>query len=268
LASPAAALKQTEPVIVRRPTIDVAMLAGVLIALAATVAGIVATGIKPAYFLQPTGVLIVLGGTLGVTFITTPHANLLHAARRVVEMIRIEETDRGALIDELLSYVKLARSRGILALDALTAQASSAFLREALETSLDADDKSALRGTLETKIRLRERHAETDAKVLEVAGGFAPTIGVIGTVVGLIDVLRGFSDVATVAAGIGAAFVSTIYGLGLANLVLLPAAHRIRARAAEQFDIQEMILEAVVAMAEGIHPSLVREKLNAFIRTK
>jgi chemotaxis protein MotA len=133
---------------------------------------------------------------------------------------------------------------------------------------LDTEDRPALRASLETQIRMHERHAETDAKVLETAGGFAPTIGVLGTVVGLIEVLRNFSDLTSVAAGIGAAFVSTIYGLGLANMILLPASNRIRARAAEQFETEEMIAEAVVCMAEGVHPSMVRERLNAFLRDK
>ncbi len=267
MASPAAVLKQTEPQfpIAERRSIDVSMLFGIAIAVAATIAGIVVTGIKPNYFLQPTGVLVVLGGTLGVAFITTPRANLFSAARRVFDLVRVVETDRAALLEELMSYIRLARSRGILALDPLTPKASSAFLRDAIQLCLDADDRDALRGALETKIRLQERRGEKDAKVLEVAGGFAPTIGVLGTVIGLIEVLRGFSDLTSVAAGIGAAFVSTIYGLGLANLVLLPAAHRIKARAAEEFEIQEMIVEAVMGIAECTHPSLMKERLSAFL---
>ncbi len=207
-----------------------------------------------------------LGGTLGVIFITTPRANLGFCARRTLDLFRITEVNRAELINELMDYVKAARSRGLINIESMAANASSEFLREALMLSIDTHDRAALRGALETKLRLRERQGEADAKVLEVAGGFAPTIGVLGTVVGLIDVLRGFSDVASVAAGIGAAFVSTIYGLGLANLVLLPAAHRIRARVADSFEIHEMITEAALCIAEGMNPSVVRERLNAFIR--
>jgi chemotaxis protein MotA len=184
----------------------------------------------------------------------------------VFELIRSEETDRVELIEELMRYVKFARSMGLLMIEPMIRGASSAFLKESLELCVDADDRAALRGALETKVRLRERQGETDAKVLEVAGGFAPTIGVLGTVVGLIEVLRNFSDLTSVANGIGAAFVSTIYGLGLANMILLPAAHRIRARIAEQFETHEMIVDAVICMAEGTHPALVRERLNAFLR--
>ena len=242
------------------------MILGIAIAVAAITAGLIATGVRLTYFLQPTGLAIVLGGTIGVIVITTPRVNLIFAARRVWELLKIAEVNRGELIEEMMTYVKTARARGLIRIEPTIADSADEFLKESLYLCLDADDKNQLRGVLETKIRLRERQGETDAKVLEVAGGFAPTIGVLGTVVGLIDVLRNFSDLASVAAGIGAAFVSTIYGLGLANLVLLPAAHRIRARVAERFEIQELITEGVVCLAEGLHPTLVRERLNAFLR--
>jgi chemotaxis protein MotA len=115
---------------------------------------------------------------------------------------------------------------------------------------------------------MRERQGETDAKTLEVAGGFAPTIGIIGTVVGLIQVLRHFANLESVGFGIGTAFVSTIYGLAMANLLLLPAAHRIRARVAENFEIQELIIEGVLSLADNVHPALIRLRLNAYTRQK
>jgi chemotaxis protein MotA len=123
-----------------------------------------------------------------------------------------------------------------------------------------------LQTAIENELKLRERQGETDAKTLEVAGGFAPTVGILGTVVGLIEVLRHFTDFAAVGGGIGMAFVSTIYGLGLANLVLLPLGARIRATVAETFETQELILEGVLCVADGLHPSMIRVKLGAFLR--
>ena len=127
-------------------------------------------------------------------------------------------------------------------------------------------NRDELLSTLETKVRLRERQGEMDARVLEVAGGFAPTIGVLGTVVGLIEVLRQFSNLSAVALGIGTAFVSTIYGLALANLLLLPIAHRIRAGVAETFETEEMMVEGWLCLFDGTHHSLVRERLTNFLR--
>jgi chemotaxis protein MotA len=142
---------------------------------------------------------------------------------------------------------------------------SHSFLREALLMALDAKDRSELQSALENKVRFCERQSDATARVLEVAGGFAPTIGVLGTVVGLIDVLRQFSNLSAVASGVGAAFTSTIYGLALANLVLLPAAHRIRACAAETSDLQELMTEGALCLFDAMHPRLVRQRLRTFL---
>ncbi|HUJ21421.1 MAG TPA: MotA/TolQ/ExbB proton channel family protein [Bryobacteraceae bacterium] len=252
----------------RRRRIDLWMLAGVAIAVIATVAGIASTGIDLAYFFQPTGALIVLGGTLGVTLITTPHTNLIHTTRRVIELFRNPVLSREQLIDEMVSYIRVVRTKGLYALEPALGKVSSRFLGDCLLLALDVKQRSELQTALETKLRLTERQGEMDAKVLEVAGGFAPTIGVMGTVVGLIDVLRQFTALNSVATGVGTAFVSTIYGLALANLVLLPAAHRIRARVAETFEIQELMIEGTLCLFDGVHPAIVRQRLSCFVRSQ
>ena len=250
----------------RPQRLDLGMLAGVAIALIAMLAGIASAGISLKYFLQPTGVLIVVGGTLGVTIITTPHTGLLNAVRRVSQLFRNSVFDREALIEEIVSYAKVARSKGLFAIEPLIEQASNRFLAESLLLAVDVKQRSELQGALEGKVRLRERQGEMDARILEVAGGFAPTIGVVGTVVGLIDVFRQFSTLSSVVNGVGTAFVSTIYGLVLANLVLLPAAQRIRARVAEVFETQELMMEGVLCVYDGIHPSVMRQRLRCFLR--
>ncbi len=250
----------------RRRQLDLWMLAGIAIAVVATAAGIASTGVSFSYFFQPTGALIVIGGTLGVTFITTPRSALLYSLRRVADLFLPPSVSREDLIEEIVSYVRLVRTRGLLAIEPVLHRTSSKLVRESLLLALDVTQRDELQTALENKLRLSERQSEADAKVLEVAGGFAPTIGVLGTVVGLIDVLRQFSTVSSVAYGLGTAFVSTIYGLALANLVLLPAAHRIRARAAEAFEIQELIMEGTLCLFDRIHPSLVRQRLSCFLR--
>jgi chemotaxis protein MotA len=248
-------------------SLDVWMLAGVVIAIAGTIAGIKSTGVNLIYFFQPAGALIVLGGTFGIALITTPRSSLGHSARRVIGMLRSEITNREALIEEIVGYAKIARMKGLVSIDHMIDSASHSFLRDTIKLAMDVGTRDELQTTLETKIRLRERQGETDAKVLEVAGGFAPTIGVLGTVVGLIEILHQFSNLSAVALGIGTAFVSTVYGLALANLVLLPAAHRIRASVAETFELEEMMVEGGLCLFDGIHPSLVRERLNNFLHT-
>jgi chemotaxis protein MotA len=242
------------------------ILAGIAIAITTIIAGIASTGVSLRYFLQPTAAWIVLGGTLGVTLITTPRSSLLHAVRRVLGLLRPPTINREELVDEIVSCIRTARVQGMLALEPGIGQIKNALLREMLGLAIDVKSRDEFHATLETKLRMHERQGDADAKVLEVAGGFAPAIGVIGTVVGLIDVLRQFSNMNSVAFGIGTAFVSTMYGLALANLILLPASHRIRASVAETFEIEEMIVEGGLCLIDGTHPSLVRERLNCFLR--
>jgi chemotaxis protein MotA len=246
--------------------LDLWLLAGVAIAACTIMAGIISTGIGLRYFLQPTGALIVLGGTLGVTLITTPPSSLFHSISRVRHLFSAPSADRGALIEEMVQYARLARRGGTMVFERVAPSSSDDFLRSALLLALDVKDRAELQTALEMELRLRERQGEADAKTFEVAGGFAPTLGIIGTVIGLIDVMRQFSNIQAVGAGIGTAFVSTIYGLVLANLLLLPMAHRIHARVAERFEIQELMAEGVLCLVDGIHPSLIRLRLAAFLR--
>jgi chemotaxis protein MotA len=251
-----------------RRRIDLVFVLGLVVALGAIVAGIAAAGISVTYFFQPAGALIVIGGTLGVMLVTTPKDSLVHSFRHVMELISSEEVNREALIEEIIFYARVARRGSLLALEPLVPQAAHPFLGQALQLALDISNRAELQNVLETELRMRERQGETDAKSLEVAGGFAPTIGIIGTVVGLIEVLRHFANLQSVGFGIGTAFVSTIYGLAMANLLLLPAAHRIRARVAENFEIQELIIEGVLSLTDNVHPALIRLRLSAYMRKR
>ncbi len=251
---------------VRRGGPDFGVILGFVIASAALAAGIAVTGVSARYFFQPAGVLIVLGGTLGITLVTTPPAALLLTLRRTLGLFSTEASpSQEDLIEEIVWYAKVVRVKGMLAIEPAINEVSHSFLKEALLLAMDAKERSGLQSALENKVRSCERQSEAAAKVLEVAGGFTPTIGVIGTVVGLIDVLRQFSSLSTIAWGVGAAFTSTIYGLALANVVLLPAAHRIRARAAETFDLQELMTEGALCLFDALHPRLVRQRLYSFL---
>ena len=248
--------------------IDLSLLAGIAIAVGAIIVGISCTGVGLNYFLQPTGAAIVLGGTLGVILITTPGHSLLHSLRRVMDLVAAPNVNREALIEEIVSYARVSRRGGIVSIEPLLKNTWNEFLRNALQLAVDVNNRVELESLLDTSLRMAERQGEADAKALEVAGGFAPTIGIMGTVVGLIEVLRQFSNLQAVGYGIGTAFVSTIYGLALANLLLLPAAHRIRSRVAENFETQELIMEGVLAIVDTVHPSLIRTRLSSFLRDK
>ena len=238
------------------------MLLGIAVAALALALGIAQTSVSLDYFLQPTGFFIVVVGTIGVTLATTPRVALGRAARRVVNLVWPGDMfQREELIEEIVSYARISRTNGILALEPIAPHASNVFLHSTLLFALDVKKRAELQSALEDKVRLSERQGDTDARVFESAGGFAPAIGVMGTVVGLIDALRRFTDIASVAPGMGVAFVSTVYGLALANLVLLPLASRIRASVAETFEMEALMTEGVLCVFDGIHPQLIRQRL-------
>jgi chemotaxis protein MotA len=242
---------------------DTGIIVGILISVAAIVAAIAITGISARYFFQPASILIVVGGTVGVMLITTPHRTLLLALKRCVGLFSTAELpDREGLIDEIVSHAQSIRLRGMLAIEPDLDEVSHPFLRDAFLLALDAKTRQELQSALESKIRTAERQSETAAKILEVAGGLTPTLGVLGTVVGLIDVLRNFSNMTAVASGVGAAFTSTFYGLALANILLLPAANRIRAVAVETFELQELMMEGALCLFDGLHPRQIHQRLH------
>jgi len=245
--------------------LDAGMLTGIAIAVIALAVGVAISGISARYFFQPTSMLIVVGGTLGVMLITTPYPMLLHSLRRTAHLFsKPDRPDREKLIEEIVGYARVVRVQGILAIEPELERVSHGFLRDALLLAMDSKDHNELQSALESKIRLCERQSEAAARVLEVAGGLTPTIGVLGTVVGLIDVLRQFSSLSAVASGVGAAFTSTFYGLALANVALLPLAHRIRAWAAETFELQELMTEGALCLFDGTHPRLARQRLCSY----
>jgi chemotaxis protein MotA len=251
----------------RRSSVDLGLIVGLAIAAAAILAGVGTTGIGLRYFFQPTGALIVLGGTLGVTLISSPRAALARAMRRVTRLFRpLYSGGPEATINEILDFARIARNLGILRIEPSLAKARNPFLRQVLALALDAKNREEFRTALNTMLRARERQGEIDAKVLETAGGFAPTIGVLGTVVGLIDALRHFSDLGSVSTAVGTAFVSTLYGLALANLILLPAAHRIRSTAEEESQADEFIAEGCLGIYDNVHPTMLRDRLLGYLR--
>jgi chemotaxis protein MotA len=272
LAAPQPALakpihREPIPETVQPRSLDRFLLAGIVIALAATILGLRGAGVSLNYFVQPVAAAIVLGGTVGIMLITTPRQALFYSLHRVMGLLSAAENSRAALIDEIVDYARHARRGGLFSIEPLIPNAGHPLLRHALELSMDVGNRVELRGVLETELQMAERQGEADAKTLEVAGGFAPTLGIIGTVIGLMQVLRQFSNLPSVGYGIGTAFVSTIYGLALANLLLLPIAHRIRARVAENFETQELIMEGVLAMVDSAHPAVIRMRLLSFLRT-
>jgi chemotaxis protein MotA len=180
-----------------------------------------------------------------------------------MRLVRETSVKRESFVEEIISYVRTARIHGLLAIESKIKHASNGFLREMLVLALEVKTRGELQGALETKIRLRERQGDADAKVLEVAGGFAPAIGVIGTVSGLIEVLLQFSNMNVVAVRIGPC-LSTMYGLAGESAAASGGASY-RASVAGTFEVEETCGRRI-GFDRYTHPSLIRERLNCFLR--
>jgi chemotaxis protein MotA len=169
-----------------------------------------------------------------------------------------------ASIEMLIQFATKARKNGIVSLEGDAAAAVDPFLRKALGLAVDGTDLQELRRMMETDIQLREQAAEAEAKVWESAGGYAPTVGIIGAVMGLIQVMKHLEDIKEVGHGIAVAFVATVYGVASSNIFFIPASAKLRARNHQLSQFREMILEGVIGIVEGLNPTLIRMKLDAY----
>jgi chemotaxis protein MotA len=247
----------------RRP--DLATIGGIALALAGILGGLVLEQGKVKDVAQVTAALIVLGGTLGAVMVTTPLATLLSAAGKLIDVFFESSYRPEALIEQLIAYATKARKNGIVSLEDETSSIPDPFLRKALDLAVDGADLQELRRMMELELSLEEQRGEAAAKVYESAGGYAPTIGIIGAVLGLIQVMKHLANIDEVGRGIAVAFVATVYGVGSANIFFLPAGSKLRARVRAVMQLRELMLEGVLGIAEGLNPKLIRVKLNAYI---
>jgi len=249
-----------------RRKIDFATLAGLVVAIGGILGGLILEGGGFADVAQFTAAMIVGLGTAGAVMVTTPHGLLLSALRRLKDVLWDSAPARPALMEQLLHFARQARRSGIVSLEDEANQISgNTFLKKALMLAVDGTDLQDLRRIMELEIEAASRRGEAEAKVFETAGGYAPTIGIIGAVLGLIQVMKHLEDMERVGHGIAVAFVATVYGVALANLILLPAGAKIKARLEQSLEDKELILEGVIGIAEGMNPKLLESKLGSFL---
>lgn len=215
---------------------------------------------------QITAALIVLGGTCGAVMVSTPMHVLLGAAQRLIHVIVDKTAPPDTVIEELIGFAAAARRNGLVSLEDDAMRVEDPFLRKALNLAVDGTDLQEIRGMMHLELELSENRALAEAKVFESAGGYSPTIGIIGAVMGLIQVMKNLANIEEVGHGIAVAFVATVYGVGLANIVLLPAATKIKARIEHEAALKELMLEGVVGIVEGLNPKLIRTRLEAYQR--
>ncbi len=244
---------------------DKATLAGLVLALGGILLGLILEGGNVGQLVQPTAAMIVFGGTLGAVLINFPLSVAWSAFRRLANMFQEPGDSARLTIETLVKYANRARREGIISLDSEIANIEEPFLRRSMMLAVDGSEPQELRKIMELALDNIEEQEDKIPQVFEAAGGFSPTIGIIGAVLGLIQVMQHLDKIDEVGKGIAVAFVATIYGVGAANLFFLPTAGKLKIRIRDEQIIREMTLEGVVSILEGMNPRMLEEKLLGFL---
>lgn len=245
--------------------IDRGSVFGIILGIAAIVAANFIEGGSADSLFQLTAALIVFGGTFGATLLSFPMKDIIQAGASLKEVFFLEKLDPDAIINDIINCSYIARRNGMIALEAELERITDPFLKKSLRLAIDGMNPKLLRETMEQENITYEENKKRSARVFETAGGFAPTIGIIGAVMGLIKVMEHLSDPSKLGAGIAVAFVATIYGVGSANLIFLPISKRLTNKTNKDLFLREMILEGVLLIQSGINPHYIDEKLRVFI---
>lgn len=244
---------------------DKGSIGGVFLAVAGIIAGLLIEGGNLGQILQPTAAMIVFGGTIGAVLLQFPLATVIAAFRSMAHVFAAPRKHDNQLIQLLVSFANKARRNGVVSLDSDLQTIQDPFLKQTLMLAVDGTEPSDLRKIMQVSLESTTEGEERLPAVFESAGGFSPTIGILGAVLGLIQVMQHLDNIQEVGRGIAVAFVATIYGVGIANLFFLPMSGKMRIRIRDEHQRREMMLEGVISIMEGINPRMLEVKLSGFV---
>ncbi len=244
---------------------DILSILGVLLGFASILGGNLLEGGSLASLLNLPALIIVLGGTLGATFLHFPTKIITHSIKVLWLIVSPRKFELNNQIEKVKRWSILARKEGVLGLENLADLEMDPFAKKGLQLLVDGSEPELIRDYLEVELDTIEHVEVQAAKVYEAMGGYAPTIGIIGAVVGLIHVMQNLAEPEVLGAGIATAFVATIYGVGFANLLFLPIANKLKAQAYALIQSKELILEGIISIAEGENPRNIELKLSGYI---
>lgn len=244
---------------------DLLSLSGLTVAIVAVLLGQHLEGGSVTSLLNGPAILIVVGGSIGATMLQSPLPVFVRAMAMLVWVIRPPQFQAEAQMKEIIKWAQLARREGLLGLEDVVETVRNAYARKGLQLVIDGNDLETIRETLELDAMARERHDMNAAKVIDGMGGYAPTLGILGAVLGLIEVMNNLSDPARLGQGIAVAFVATLYGVGLANLVFIPTANKLKALVREESRLKELVTVGIMAIAAGDNPRVVEARLQGLI---
>lgn len=244
---------------------DILSLIGLFLALVAIVGGSLLKGSGLTALWNASAFVIVIIGTLAAILVQTPMPTFRHALRIVRWTVKPPPSDGHALIAQLVGWSTVARKQGLLGLEAQIEQQTDPFMRKGLQMLVDGTEPETIRAMLEIDLETQTHVDQSAARVFEGLGVYAPTLGIIGAVLGLMAVMKNLADPSKLGAGIAAAFTATIYGIASANLVFLPISNKLKSVIAQRGRERELAIEGFVAIAQGENPRNIEAKLAGFL---
>lgn len=245
---------------------DLTTLAGLIVAFAGIIGGQLLEGGHFGSLLQSTAFLIVFCGTTGAVMVQTQLPVFTEGVRMARWVLHPPEQQPREVIQQIVAWSQLARREGVLGLEARLGGIRNPFMYKGLQLLVDGTEASKIQEVMQIEIVGYEERLRRAARIWEAAGGYSPTIGILGAVLGLIHVMENLTDPARLGSGIAVAFVATIYGVGLANLVFLPIANKLKTIIAQQITLREMFVDGLAAIANGENPRIIEHKLEGYVQ--
>ncbi|MDD3419884.1 MAG: flagellar motor protein [Candidatus Gastranaerophilales bacterium] len=244
---------------------DITSIFGIFFGIFCILLGQMLEGGNMQQLMQVTAAFIVFGGTGGAVILSFPLEDIIQSLRETKLVFLTGPVKYESVIEKMMEYAQKARKEGIISLESDAKNETDPLLKMGLEAVADGADPALVKDMLETFLSRLEEQKNGAAKVWESFGGYSPTIGIIGAVLGLIQVMQNLSDPSKLGAGIAVAFVATVYGVGAANLIAIPMSTKIKLKAKQSFVAKEMMIEGILAIQAGESPTLIERKLNAYI---
>ncbi|AMN46617.1 flagellar motor protein [Steroidobacter denitrificans] len=244
---------------------DVLSLIGLLLAATAILGGAILKGAGVKALLSSAAFMIVIVGTVAAICVQTPLPVMKRALRLLPWLFRPPTIGRHVLVQKMVEWSNTARKQGLLGLEPMIEQEHDEFVRKGLQLVVDGSEPDVIRNVLEVDLNVREQADTRAAKVFEGMGIYSPTLGIIGAVMGLMAVMQNLADPSKLGHGIAAAFIATIYGIGMANLFFLPAANKLKVAIQAQSEAREMVIEGMISIAQGENPRSIESKLQGYL---
>ena len=245
---------------------DFSSIIGLIIGVSGIVGGYYIEGGHVFALIQVASALIVFGGTLGATISSHTFSDIQMAAKIFLSTFRFRNRNYNlSLIEQIVDCARVARQKSILSLEERLEKFSNPFMKDVFRSLIDGMNAENLRDVFESEITSDENKKIAAAKVWADAGAYAPTIGIVGAVLGLIEVMRNLTDTESLGKGIAVAFIATIYGIGSANLIFIPISNKIQSRVRNEVETKQMILEGAIGIVKGHSPYIINEKVRSYI---